>query len=140
MVIMSPATIFLDTSGIIAVLDAYDNFHAQAEPLWKQWIHEGVPLLTSNYVVVEATAVGQRHLGFAAAAAIHQDMLPSVQVVWMNETSHQQAIDVLLAANRRQLSLVDCSSFLLMRDLDLHHVFTFDRHFAEQGFTCLPQP
>jgi predicted nucleic acid-binding protein len=136
---MNPATIFLDTSGIIAVLDAYDSFHAQAEPLWKQWIHKEVPLLTSNYVVVEATAVGQRHLGFAAAAAIHQDMLPSVQVVWMDETLHQQAVDTLLAAQRRQLSLVDCSSFVLMRKLGLHHVFTFDKHFAEQGFLCYPE-
>jgi predicted nucleic acid-binding protein len=57
----------------------------------------------------------------------------------MNETSYQQAIDVLLAANRRQLSLVDCSSFLLMRELGLRHVFTFDRHFAEQGFLCYPE-
>jgi len=139
-VIMSPATIFLDTSGIIAVLDASDSFHAQAEPLWRQWIHEEVPLLTSNYVVVEATAVGQRHLGFSAASAIHQDLLPSVQVIWIDETLHQQAMDVLLAAQRRQLSLVDCSSFVLMRELGLQHVFTFDKHFAEQGFVCLPHP
>jgi predicted nucleic acid-binding protein len=135
---MSHATIFLDTSGIIAVLDAYDEFHTEAEPLWREWIREDMSLLTSNYIVVEATAVGQRHLGLSAAAAIHQDILPSVQVVWMTETLHQQSIDILLSAQRRQLSLVDCSSFLLMRELGLRHVFTFDKHFAEQGFVCLP--
>lgn len=135
---MNPATIFLDTSGIIAVLDEYDDFHRQAEPLWRRWINEDVPLLTSNYVVVEATAVGQRYLGFGAAPAIHQDLLPSVNVVWVTETLHQQAFDLLLTARRRQLSLVDCTSFALMHEVGLQNVFTFDQHFAEQGFNCLP--
>ncbi len=47
----NPATIFLDTSGIIAVLDEQDDFHPQAARLWQQWINEDVSLLTSNYVV-----------------------------------------------------------------------------------------
>jgi predicted nucleic acid-binding protein len=33
---------------------------------------------------------------------------------------------------------VDCTSFEMMRELGIHNAFTFDRHFAEQGFTCLP--
>jgi predicted nucleic acid-binding protein len=138
MTTISPEAIFLDTSGLIAVLDVQDDFHDQAEPLWRQWIQEGIALLTSNYVIVEATAVGQRHLGFDAAPAIHQDMLSSVKVIWVTKTLHQRAFDLLLGAQRRRLSLVDCTSFVLMRDLGLRHVFTFDSHFAEQGFTCLP--
>jgi len=102
---MNPETIFLDTSGIIAVLDSDDDFHDQAKPLWRRWIKEDVALLTSNYVVLEATAVGQRHLGFDAAPAIHQDMLSSVSVIWIAETLHQRAFDLLLVAQRRKLSL-----------------------------------
>ena len=40
---------------------------------------------------------------------------------------------------RRQLSLVDCASFDIMRRLGLRDVFAFDPHFAEQGFRCLPE-
>jgi len=136
---MNPATIFLDTSGIIAVLDEQDDFHPQAARLWQQWINEDISLLTSNYVVVESTAVGQRHLGFDAVPAIYHSILPSVHVVWITELMHQQAIDLLIATRRRQLSLVDCTSFEMMRELGLRNVFTFDHHFAEQGFTCCPQ-
>ena len=38
----------------------------------------------------------------------------------------------------RQLSLVDCTSFVVMRQIGIDDVFAFDRHFAEQGFTVLP--
>ncbi len=43
----------------------------------------------------------------------------------------------LLAANRRQLSLVDCVSFVVCRQRQLEQVFAFDTHFSEQGFFCL---
>lgn len=44
----------------------------------------------------------------------------------------------MLAANRRNLSLVDCVSFEVMRDLGVKDVFAFDPHFREHGFTCIP--
>ena len=46
----------------------------------------------------------------------------------------------LLTANRRQLRLVDCVSFLGMRQLNLKTAFAFDRDFNEQGFETLRAP
>jgi predicted nucleic acid-binding protein len=43
-------------------------------------------------------------------------------------------LGILLAANRLNLSLVDCTSFEIMRQTRLEKVFTFDPHFSEQGF------
>jgi uncharacterized protein len=53
---------------------------------------------------------------------------------------HKQAMSALLAANRRTLSLVDCTSFEIMRETRLDTVFTFDSHFREQGFKVIPEP
>jgi predicted nucleic acid-binding protein len=41
----------------------------------------------------------------------------------------------LLAASRRQLSLVDCASFEVMRRGELQRAFAFDKHFRERRFT-----
>jgi predicted nucleic acid-binding protein len=41
-------------------------------------------------------------------------------------------------AGQRDLSLVDFVSFELMRREGIRTAFTFDRHFAEQGFECVP--
>jgi predicted nucleic acid-binding protein len=37
-------------------------------------------------------------------------------------------------AHRRGLSLVDCTSFAIMRRQAITRAFHFDRHFQEQGF------
>jgi predicted nucleic acid-binding protein len=44
-----------------------------------------------------------------------------------------------LTAHRRGLSLVDCTTFEVMRNLGLTRAFTLDPHFAEQGFEVIPE-
>lgn len=135
---MNPATIFLDTSGFIAVLDADDHTHLAARAVWTTWVQQEIPLITSNYVVVEALAVIQRRYGMAAVRAFYDELLPTVYVLWIEAPLHTQALQQFFIANRRHLSLVDCTSFTLMRALNLRYVFTFDAHFVEQGFICYP--
>jgi predicted nucleic acid-binding protein len=48
------------------------------------------------------------------------------------------AINTVLTANRRNLNLVDCSSFETMRRLGIKTIFTFDEHSKEQGFQVIP--
>ncbi len=65
-------------------------------------------------------------------------LIPILQVEWVDKALHERAMAILLAAGRRDLSLVDCVSFETMRRLGLTEVFTFDAHFAQQGFRCIP--
>ena len=47
-------------------------------------------------------------------------------------------MEMALAADRRRLSLVDCTSKLPNHAIaTLSDAFCFDKHFAEQGFTLL---
>jgi predicted nucleic acid-binding protein len=131
-------TVFVDTSAIIALISPDDRFHHPAATLWRQWASQHPQLVTSNYIVVETVALVQRRLGLDAVRSFHDHLLPVMQVEWVTPDAHHRAVTTVLTANRRDLSLVDCTSFELMRDLGLEAVFTFDAHFAEQGFTRLP--
>ncbi len=130
--------LFVDTSALLAVMDGGDFFHPKALEGWKQWLTEDVVLVSSNYVILETTALLQRRIGMEAVALFYEDILPVIQVEWVVPDIHRSAVAALLAARRQDLSLVDCTSFELMRRLGLRTAFSFDWHFAEQGFEVLP--
>jgi predicted nucleic acid-binding protein len=87
---------------------------------------------------VESFALIQRRLGIAAVRVFQEDILPLINIEWINAGTHKSAVSALLAASRRKLSLVDCVSFEIMCTLGIKTVFAFDPHFAEQGFKCIP--
>lgn len=131
-------TIFVDTAALYAFLDADDANHAECEREWRRLLEHGEPLVTSNYVLVEACALVQHRLGVQAVRDLQEVMLPALQVLWVDEQAHREAVSALLTAGRRELSLVDCASFGLMRKWGITSAFTLDRHFDEQGFRRLP--
>ena len=130
--------VFVDTSAILPVLDKDAAKHVAARQLWNRLImDDDVLLVSTNYVLLESFALLQNRLGMQAVIALHDDILPSLIIEWIDSSIHQRGIAAMLVANRRQLSLVDCVSFetCWRRGIDL--VLAFDRHFVEQGFTLL---
>lgn len=125
---------FVDTSALLALLDADEGRHAEAAAQWRRLLEADQPLLVNNYVLVETLAIVQRRLGLDAVRALVRDVLPLFEIDWIGTETHDAAVAALLAANRRSLSLVDCASFETMRRLGLTRAFAFDRHFEEQGF------
>ena len=128
-------TVFVDTSAILALVDADDKNHRHAGAAWKRLDSDEARLLTSNYVMLETLLVAQRRLGMEAVRAVAQDIAPLFDLVFVDEAVHQAAVNTMLAAGRRQLSVVDCSSFELMRRHGVRHAYAYDPHFTEQGFT-----
>lgn len=131
-------TTFADTSALYAVLDADDEFHDRARNGWSSLLREDVPVVTTNYVLVETFALVQARLGMEAVRRLSDDLLPAVRTAWVTEEDHRGAVQALLAAGRRGLSLVDCTSFLVMRRMGLRSAFTFDDDFEDQGFEPIP--
>jgi predicted nucleic acid-binding protein len=127
-------SVFVDTSFLAALLDEDDERAHLATRLWRQVAAEARPVITSNYVVLETCAVVQRRLGFAAVSRLLRELLMPVSVEWLTRADHERAAEALLVAARRGLSLVDCTSFELMRRLEVRECLAFDQHFREQGF------
>jgi len=130
--------IFIDTSALFALLDGDDDNHKKAKKEWMLMLEQDSMLITSNYIVVEITALIQNRLGIDAVKALHESIMPLLIMEWTTPEIHRSSIGALLIASKRRLSLVDCSSFAIMRSLGINKAFTFDPHFKEQGFTCIP--
>lgn len=125
---------FVDTSAIYAVLDRSDANHEAAKASWFALLDSDEPLFTTSYVVVECCALAQSRLGLEAVRSISEELLPVLEIVWVDEPTHSMAMAALLAAQRRKLSLVDCVSFAVSRQRGSRVAFAFDQHFVEEGF------
>ncbi len=129
---------FVDTSAFLAVIDRSDRYHVRASELWSRLLGDPqTALVSTNYVLVETMALIQGRMGLAALRSFSSDVQPILQVIWIDQILHERAVAGLLSQFRRRLSLVDCSSFEVMRDLGIQMYFAFDRDFDEQGFQPL---
>jgi predicted nucleic acid-binding protein len=130
--------IFVDTSALFALISMEDQAYKTALSSWKEMVHSQSILITNNYVLVECFSLLQHRLGIEAVRDLQLKIAPLLQVDWITEQGHISIVIDVLTANRRQLSLVDCSCFESMRRMGISKVFSYEDHFREQGFEVIP--
>jgi len=130
--------VFVDTSAILAALDRDAGEHDRVVGAWNDLLDRKATLVSTNYIVVETTAVAQNRLGMKAVRALESSVWPLLSLRWITEETHRAAVSALLAADRRGLSLVDCASFEVMRRFGLQAALALDSDFSRQGFEVLP--
>jgi uncharacterized protein len=130
-------TVFVDASAFIAITISEDQQHELAARYWQDLLNGADRLITSNYVAVETLAILQRRSGIGTAQKFLAEILPAVDLVWVDASIHEAGVMGLAMSSRSGPNIVDCTSFALMQHFGISRAFTFDRHFAEQGFEVL---
>lgn len=131
-------SIYIDTSAFFAILDSGDKFHKESKDTFLRLIGDKEIFHSSNYITIETIVLVQNRLGLDAVRAFQDDIVPIINIHWVDERIHNIAVSSLLIARRKNISFIDYTSFELMRLLGLKKVFTFDKHFKEQSFKLLP--
>lgn len=126
--------IYADTSGFLALMDADDQFHPRALAAWESYGVKNGELWTSDYVRLETWTLVLRRLGSQAAVDFHDRILPLCRIHFVGPEGFENAVERWRLARRRQLSLVDVTSFDCMRRHSIEKAFAFDKHFSEEGF------
>lgn len=130
--------VFVDTSAIYAVLVAEDPEHAAAVAAIDALQTDRARLVTTGPVIGETVALLQRRAGVEAVRQYRNAIEPALEVTWGDRILYESAMGALLAAGRRDVSLVDWSSFAFMRAHGIREAFAFDEDFQAQGFTVVP--
>lgn len=130
---------FLDTSGLLCLLDQRDVRHEDAAMSFDN----AAVLVTHNYVLAEFVPLCQsRGLNREAALMFAADILdnPDVEVEWVDEPLHRGAATLLQSRMDKTYSLCDAVSFLIMRQYGVIEALTTDQHFEQEGFIRLLAP
>jgi hypothetical protein len=130
--------IFVDTSAFLAIVKVDDINHRLAKQQWITLLDTNEILYTNNYIVLESISIIQKRSGLKIVRKLQSNILGLLHIDWVNEDQHSDALKFVFEANRRKLSLVDCTAFQTMHRLGIETVFTFDKHFSEEGFTVVP--
>lgn len=134
--------LFIDTSGWAYYLDRQDALHQLIVMLVKQAALERRRLVTTNYIFTELVALlsSRYHLPrqqvIAVVNAIKRDA--SVWVVYIGREIDDEAWRLLESRLDKQWSLVDASSFVVMKRFGITEALTTDHHFSQAGFIRVP--
>jgi predicted nucleic acid-binding protein len=120
------------------LLDADDEHHRHATQIVHQLAHERYRQFTTNVLLIESHALILSVLGRTQAAQFLKDMQESRTVIVRVRASNEaRAKQILFQYTDKDFSLADAISFAVMERLTLRLAFTFDRDFAQYGFTVL---
>ena len=136
---MANNALFLDTAYIYALFNTRDQWYEKAIE-WQQKIAiEKIPLLTTQFVLIEI-ANGLSALKFRQGAAkiIHAlEEDASVRIILSSSDLFSQALELYRQRHDKDWGLTDCASFVVMTENDLTDALTTDEHFRQAGFKPL---
>ena len=131
-------SVFVDTSALYALLVRTEEGHAEVSTAFGELLESGRPLVTTNYVLLESVALLQYRFGLEPVRDLERSLIPLVTRRWIDESLHRRAVERLLRTDRKKLSLVDCTSFVVMEDEGINDAFALDHDFTSEGFNLIP--
>ncbi len=134
--IRSGERVFVDTGAWIALAVVRDAMHERATGSYDALLAAGARFFTSTAVVLETFTYLDRKGSRDLAMRWHESLAAVPRMTTLDWTSRHLANAVARVRDRafHELSLVDATSFLLMKEHRIRVAFSFDTHFAIAGF------
>jgi uncharacterized protein len=136
--------LFADTSGWGNLVDPRQPFHALAKAIYYDARRQNRRVVTTSYILAELIALMSSPLRIPRATTIafveSLKTSPYVEIVSVDYALDEQAWQLLKQRPDKEWSLVDCASFVLMKQRRLNEALTTDHHFEQAGFIRLLKP
>lgn len=130
--------IFIDTNAWIALADANDKFHNRATSWFAGDSKE--QFTTSSLVILETLGWLRYKRGKKLAVEVGKNIYfgSDIRIERVMESDESDAWKLFEKLDGRSISMIDCTSMVLMKRLKIKEIFTFDRDFSQFGFKVYP--
>jgi uncharacterized protein len=128
--------IFVDTGPWVAWMDVRDQWREVAMREMSILKIQRCSLVTTNWVLAEAYTGLVDRISRKAIARLREIVEESsrIRVIWVDRVIEELAWQKFLQYDDKDISMVDCTSFVVMEQWGISTAFTFDRHFLQVGF------
>ncbi len=117
---MITPSLFVDTSGWANYLIKTEPFYQETSQLLERCFKNNTQLVTSNYILAELIALLHSPLRVSKSQQIKiLDVIKTaswVKVIHIDEATEKRVYEFWKSRPDKNWSLVDCSSFVLMKD------------------------
>lgn len=136
---MASRRVLGDSSFFFALVAKRDPAHRPAVTTYEKLLRAGARIVTTDYIVDETLTLTKGRIDASTAIAL------------LDRIERSEAIDLELLSGESFLaskqyfrkhsdhgySFTDCTSFVVMNELEIRAALTTDRHFKEAGFEVL---
>ena len=134
--------VFVDAGPFRAFVSPRDQSRKKTLNILTKLAKDNVHLITTDYVIDEVFTGLVAHIkgGYPYIQKFEKEILQSniLTIEWIGKERFYQTKKFFLKVSKdKQWSFTDCTSYVVMKELKVKTVFTFDDHFQEMGFTLL---
>lgn len=136
---MASRRVFGDTSFFFALVAKRDPAHRAAVAAYEKILRAGARVVTTDYVVDETLTLTKARIDAPTSLSL------------LDRVERSESIDLELLTSEKFIaskqyfrkhsdhgySFTDCTSFVVMDELEIRSALTTDRHFIEAGFDVL---
>src|SRR3989344_7233153 len=133
--------IFVDAGPWHAINSPRDQYYKKAQELTHIVLAEKFRLVTTDYIIDESltslltTIKGTGYQQAMNLISWTRKNPKMIQFEWVTPSRYTQALKIFQKYNQDKLwSFTDCTSYVVMKELKIDTIFTFDDHFQQMGF------
>ncbi len=127
---------FLDTSFTIALINDKDQYHEKAREILPLYIRDY--LVTTDAVLLEiGNALAKDYKSEALEVIKTLRNSNKTEIVEISQSLFEKGLELYEKFHDKSWGLVDCISFVVMKERDITDALTCDKHFVQAGFRAL---
>ena len=132
--------IFLDTGAFHAMYVKNDKYHDSAINIKKEIsMNKYGAVVTTNYILNETFTLLRSSVGILQSIKLGELIRNSkiLHIIWIDEGIEEKAWRVFSIYKDKTFSFTDCTSFIVMQDMNIQNAFTYDPHFNQMKFNTV---
>ncbi|MCU0239182.1 MAG: type II toxin-antitoxin system VapC family toxin [Pyrinomonadaceae bacterium] len=132
-------SVFTDTSGWLAIVNSADFYHEKAVKIYQELLESGCNFVLHEAILLELgnslSSVKARKLVLNLKENIEKS--ERIEVVSISTELYQSGWKLFAERLDKDWGIVDCISFVVMKEFGIAKALTTDKHFEQAGFIKL---
>ncbi len=126
--------IFFDSNYYIGLVNRQDSIYLKSLNLSHKLKDISYKPFISNLIFIEVVTVISQRVGREAAVTTGEYLKSTSEIVRINYDLEQKTWELFKQVKQKDVSFVDCSTLVFLKDKKIEKLVTFDKHFTKLSY------